>query len=255
MTISILRSYSSAIALIDSSVSVWVRVAISPIVISFLITSALPSPSSSATSRTVAPDWTLVASGSLGSSALGGGSSSIGRRRRPPRRRGGRCGGGPPIWSRRDAWESITTRRFFVPPPPPAAFGRAGFAAGFGFAPFCSAAFSLAGALAGAACFGAASCLGFSAFAAGFLAGFASFSGAAPSPPAEDRALSASASSTLEAAAFASMPAAFSAASTSLLVSPWALAISWTRFLANLLLGLLAHRLGGVLGSLGLGAV
>ena len=40
VTISILRSYSSAIALTDSSVRVWVRVAISPIVISFLITSA-----------------------------------------------------------------------------------------------------------------------------------------------------------------------------------------------------------------------
>ncbi len=42
VTISILRSYSSAIALIDSSVRVWVSVAISPIIISFLITSALP---------------------------------------------------------------------------------------------------------------------------------------------------------------------------------------------------------------------
>ncbi len=49
-TISILRSYSSAIARIDSSVSVWVSVAISPIIISFLITSAgarpIASPSS-----------------------------------------------------------------------------------------------------------------------------------------------------------------------------------------------------------------
>ena len=113
VTISILRSYSSAIAFTDSSVRVWVRVAISPIIISFLITSALPRPSSSATSRTVAPEWTLVASGSAGVSGLGGGSSSSGRRRRPPRRRGGRCGGGPPIWSRRAACESITTRRFF----------------------------------------------------------------------------------------------------------------------------------------------
>ena len=113
VTISILRSYSSAIALIESSVRVWVRVAISPIVISFLITSAGASPSDSATSRTVAPELTLVASGSTGDSAWGGGSSSSGRRRRPPRRRGGRCGGGPPIWSRRAACESITTRRFF----------------------------------------------------------------------------------------------------------------------------------------------
>ena len=114
VTISSLRSYSSAIALIDSSVRVWVSVAISPIVISFLITSALPRPSSSATSRTVAPELTLVASGSAGASAFSGGSSSSGRRRRPPRRRGGRCGGGPPIWSRRAACESITTRRFFA---------------------------------------------------------------------------------------------------------------------------------------------
>ncbi len=96
VTISILRSYSSAIAAIDSSVRVWVRVAISPIIISFLITSALPSPSSSATSRTVAPEGTFVASGSA-ASTFGGGSSSSGRRRRPPRLRGGRCGGGPPI--------------------------------------------------------------------------------------------------------------------------------------------------------------
>ena len=64
VTISILRSYSSAIAFTESSVRVCVSVAISPIIISFLITSALPRPSSSATSRTVAPDWTLVASGS-----------------------------------------------------------------------------------------------------------------------------------------------------------------------------------------------
>ena len=115
MTISILRSYSSAIALTDSSVRVWVSVAISPIVISFLITSALPRPSSSATSRTVAPEGTFVASGSATSTGPRGGSSSSGLRRRPPRRLGGRCGGGPPIWSRRDAWESITTRRRRLP--------------------------------------------------------------------------------------------------------------------------------------------
>ncbi len=137
VTISILRSYSSAIALIESSVRVCVRVAISPIVISFLITSALPRPSSSATSRTVAPDWTLVASGSA-ASTFGGGSSSSGRRRLPPLRRGGRCGGGPPIWSRRAAWESITTRRFFAPPAAagwplslPPRFGRFLLRAGF----------------------------------------------------------------------------------------------------------------------------
>ena len=71
VTISILRSYSSAIAFTESSVRVWVRVAISPIIISFLITSALPRPSSSATSRTVAPEWTLVASGSAGVAGFG----------------------------------------------------------------------------------------------------------------------------------------------------------------------------------------
>ena len=114
VTISSLRSYSSAIARTDSSVRVWVRVAISPIVISFLITSAGASPSDSATSRTVAPELTLVASGSTGVAGVDGGSSSSGRRRRPPRRRGGRCGGGPPIWSRRAACESITTRRFLA---------------------------------------------------------------------------------------------------------------------------------------------
>ena len=65
-TISILRSYSSAIARIDSSVSVWVSVAISPIIISFLITSAGARPMASPSSRTVAPELTLVASGSTG---------------------------------------------------------------------------------------------------------------------------------------------------------------------------------------------
>ena len=183
VTISTLRSYSSAIALIDSSVRVWVSVAISPIVISFLITSALPRPSSSATSRTVAPELTLVASGSAGASALGGGSSSIGRRRLPPRRRGGRCGGGPPIWSRREACESITTRRF-LPPPEDFLPGAAGFGAGF------------------------AAGLAASCGAAGF--------GFAPLPSA----FNASPSSTLDAAAFASTPAFFSAASSSLLLTP-----------------------------------
>ena len=89
VTISSLRSYSSAIARIDSSVRVWVRVAISPIIISFLITSAGARPSDSATSRTVAPELTLVASGSTGVSGPSGGSSSSGRRRRP---RGGAAG-------------------------------------------------------------------------------------------------------------------------------------------------------------------
>ena len=144
VTISSLRSYSSAIARIDSSVSVWVSVAISPIIISFLITSAGASPSSSATSRTVAPELTLVASGSAGVAGPSGGSSSSGRRRRPPRRRGGRCGGGPPIWSRRAACESITTRRFFAATGAAALrcarrahrFGRRGLGRGFALSGF-----------------------------------------------------------------------------------------------------------------------
>ena len=48
--------------------------------------------------------------------------------------------------------------------------------------------------------------------------------------PAAASAFSASPSSTLEAATFASIPAVLSAARTSLLVSPCCLAISWTRF-------------------------
>ena len=229
LTISILRSYSSAIAAIDSSVRVWVSVAISPIIISFLITSELPRPSSSATSRTVAPAGTLVASGSA-ASTLGGGSSSIGRRRRPPRRRGGRCGGGPPIWSLRAACESITTRRFLplaAAPPPPAGLpaGRTGpleaAGLGAGFAAGCWVAAGFAG----------------TSFAGAAGAGFFS-AGAAAAPPfpfAAWIAFSASASSTLEAAAFASMPALFSAARTSLLSRPCAFAISCTRFFATTL--------------------
>ena len=77
-TISILRSYSSAIARIDSSVSVWVSVAISPIIISFLITSAGARPIASPSSRTVAPELTLVASGSTGVCGPIGGSSRSG---------------------------------------------------------------------------------------------------------------------------------------------------------------------------------
>ena len=205
VTISSLRSYSSAIALIDSSVRVWVRVAISPIVISFLITSALPRPSSSATSRTVAPDGTLVASGSAGSSVLSGGSSSSGRRRRPPRRRGGRWGGGPPIWSRRAACESMTTRRFLLDAPAPAFFS-AGLAFGFAVS---------------------------AAFSAGFGLALVAVAAAPPLPLGPVSACSASFSSTLDAAALASIPAALRAASSSLLVTPWALAISWTRFFAT----------------------
>ena len=91
LTISTFCPSASARASTVSSGSVWVSVAISPSSISFLITSALPRPRLSATSRTVAPDAILVASGSGASlSGLTGASSSSGRRRRPPRRRGGR---------------------------------------------------------------------------------------------------------------------------------------------------------------------
>ncbi len=186
------------------------RVAISPISISFLITSALPRPSSSATSRTVAPEGTLVATASPASSGFAGLSSSIGLRRRPPRRRGGRCGGGPPICSRREAWESMTTRRRFLPPPPPV------------FAPAPSPPAGRTGRVEDCAAFGAAagaSCFWAVAVPAPDLA-------APPSPFAALSAASASDSSTLEAAALASIPAALSAASRSLLAIPCAFAIS-----------------------------
>ena len=90
VTISILRSNLSAIASIVSSESVCVRVAISPVCIRLLITSALLTPRVSATSRTVAPELTLVACWLVRLERLGStGSSKTGRRRRP-RRRGGR---------------------------------------------------------------------------------------------------------------------------------------------------------------------
>ena len=66
MTISILRSNCLAIDSTDSSVRVWVRVAISPSFIRALITSAAESPRLSATSRTVAPELTLIAGCSSG---------------------------------------------------------------------------------------------------------------------------------------------------------------------------------------------
>ncbi len=50
-------SKPSASTSMASSDSVWVSVAISPSSISFLITSGADSPSDSATSLTVAPDW------------------------------------------------------------------------------------------------------------------------------------------------------------------------------------------------------
>ena len=193
-----------------SSERVWVSVAISPSSISFLITSALPRPRLSATSRTVAPEAILGAgSGLLDDRRRRGGSSSSGRRRRPPRRRGGRCGGACGIWSRRDACESITTRRrFFCPPAPsPAGLRRAHrlrLAVGGG----------LRRRLPSAAPRRAAPRA--SASRPPRLAAV----GRAPPPLAAASAFRASASSTLEAATFASMPAAFSAARTSLLVRP-----------------------------------
>ncbi len=91
-------SKDSASTSIASSERVWVSVAISPRVISFLITSEEEIPSDSATSLTVAPDWISVGGCSLGSSggALRSGSTHGVRRRRPrPRRRGCWGGGGP----------------------------------------------------------------------------------------------------------------------------------------------------------------
>jgi hypothetical protein len=105
--------------------------------------------------------------------------------------------------SRREAWESITTRRILRPPElglsPPACADVGCFAA-FGFA----------------AVFGGAAAAAGLDFASAFRA---------PSPPST-RALAATSSSTLDAAAFTSTPAALSAAITSLLVRPLALAIS-----------------------------
>ena len=108
--ISILRSRPSASTSIASSERVWVSVAISPSSISFLMTSGAAMPSDSATSLTVAPDWTGEIRSSSGASGLAVRSGSThGVRRRRPRRRGGWfcCGGGP--GARREAWESMTT--------------------------------------------------------------------------------------------------------------------------------------------------
>src|SRR3954470_18077646 len=103
VTISILRSNCLAIDSTDSSVSVWVSVAISPSVIKALITSAAESPRLSATSRTVAPELTLIGGCSSGCfSSLSLGSSSSGRRRRPPPPpRGGGGGGAVGGWAGR----------------------------------------------------------------------------------------------------------------------------------------------------------
>ena len=61
-TISICLSNSSASTSIASSESVWVSVAISPSVISFLITSGTATPRYSATSLTVEPELTRIRS-------------------------------------------------------------------------------------------------------------------------------------------------------------------------------------------------
>ena len=89
-TISTFLSNSSASTPIASSESVCVRVAISPSVISFLMTSGVESPSDSATSFTVAPELTFVGGSSLtsGAGAFRSGSTH-GVLRRRPRRRGG----------------------------------------------------------------------------------------------------------------------------------------------------------------------
>ena len=94
LTISTLRSSASASTVIVSSESVWVRVAISPSCISCLITSALPTPKISATSRTVAPEGILSAGWASSTTGPSGGSSSkraaaasSAAARRAPRRR------------------------------------------------------------------------------------------------------------------------------------------------------------------------
>ncbi len=103
------------------------RVAISPSVISFLMTSGVESPSDSATSFTVAPELTFVGGSSLtsGAGAFRSGSTHGVLRRRPRRRGGWCCIGGGAV--RREAWESITTRRRRpAPPGGPASAGRVG---------------------------------------------------------------------------------------------------------------------------------
>src|SRR3954451_10341652 len=114
-------SKPSASTSIASSVRVWVRVAISPSSISFLITSAGERPSDSATCPTVAPDWISVGGCSTGSSGglVRSGSTHCGRRLRPRPRRTGCWGGGGPPGRPRPAWESITTRRRLPPAPGP----------------------------------------------------------------------------------------------------------------------------------------
>src|SRR3954463_2994593 len=86
---------SSASTPMASSDRVLVSVAISPRVISFLITSGTGTPKYSATSLTVEPEATrmTVFEGSAGATR-GAGSWEVPRRRRPPPRRGGGGGAG-----------------------------------------------------------------------------------------------------------------------------------------------------------------
>ena len=255
LTTSTFLSNSSAITPIASSDSVCVMDAISPSCISFLITSETWTPRCSATSRTVAPEGIRIASGSttavvwFDSLGSGGGAPR-------PRLRRRRCGGGGCGAWRREACESITTRRRRPPPPPPPPGGRApGAAAGArrrrGRARRGRCARLLAAADAGglralAARLGLGRCarLGRSRLRAaaaaglacrGLLVGRRRFGAAAcgrgglplPAPLRRRTARAcASASSTVEAAALTSMPAAFSAAIRSLLETPFSLAIS-----------------------------
>jgi len=271
-TISIFFSNSSASTWIASSDSVCVSVAISPRVISFLITSGTGTPRYSATSLTVEPELTRTSSvASIAVLSIGAiVSSYVPRRRRP--RRGRRWGwlAGPPCW-RREACESITTRRRppgpMSPgvrspvresrvgrtrsPPGPVAWPAAGAAGAVealgaaGVAGACPAGAAAAGvAAAGVGALGACAevaagagvgvaglTAGGGALAAGFAAagaGAAALPFVLAGPPS---AFSATASSTDEAAAFASIPAARSFSSSSLLERPCSLAISCTRFL------------------------
>ncbi len=202
--ISTFLSSPSARTSMASSESVWVRVAISPSSISFLMTSGGGTPSDSATSLTVAPDCTGETRTSSATSGLAVRSGSTqGVRRRRPRRRGGWfcCGGGP--GARREACESMTTRRRRAPPPPPPPAG----VGSVRVARCASAPFAVAD---------APSPLPLASSPALLAAAWASGS----------KARAMSRSSTLDAAAFTSRPAAWSVARTSLLGIPRSFAIS-----------------------------
>ena len=235
-------------------------VAISPSSISFLITSAAERPSDSATSFTVAPDLICVAGSSLTSLGLGGqvgfdprgaaaAAAAAARRLLRGRRRALAPGG---LGVDDHAPAASTGDR-------PAGLALASRACG-PWAPLTATGVGLLGL---GAVVGGLGAVGFRLRGLGRLvlgrlllgglplgllrpcrlrrAGFASAFGfplaaflAAASPPldASPNARATSASSTLEAAALTSKPAAWSLASTSLLVMSRSLAISWTRFFA-----------------------